>query len=55
MDRKNYIKSPEEIERFINESIEDEEVNRKLKTYLKDNNNIRTLYVVRDLIKKFTE
>jgi len=35
MDRKNYIKSDEALDKFIEESIKDEETQRALRTYVK--------------------
>lgn len=51
MDRKNYIKSEHALFKFIEESIHDEEKQRALRKFVRENE-VKTIFLVRDELKK---
>ena len=53
-DRKTYIKTAEELNRFVEENYKEEKVQREMKNYLKENANTKTFYQVRDAANKFS-
>lgn len=50
-DRSLYLKSPEVLEAFVNDSFKDEFTQRKLKEYIRQNHEVKTLFQVRDKAK----
>lgn len=51
MDRKNYIKSEQELFKFIEESIHDEEKQRHLRKFVRDEG-VKTIFLVRDELRR---
>ena len=54
-DRKIYIKTAEELNQFVEESYKEEELQRNLKIFLKENPNTKTLFQVRDVASKLSK
>jgi hypothetical protein len=51
MDRRNYIREEKDIFKFIEESINDEEKQRALRTFVRQKD-VKTVFLVRDELKK---
>ena len=53
-DRKTYIKTAEELNRFVEENYREEKIQREMNTYLKENTNTKTFYQIRDAANKLS-
>ncbi len=51
MDRRNYIREEKDIFKFIEESINDEEKQRALRTFVREKD-VKTVFLVRDELKR---
>jgi hypothetical protein len=51
MDRKNYIREEKDIFKYIEESINDEEKQRALRKFTRENN-LKTIFMVRDELRR---
>lgn len=55
VDRSTYLKTFDELNSFIDENYKDEELQRKLKVFLKYNNDVRTFFQIRDKATELSE